>query len=284
VRLGLTRSHSLRRACDYSLPDPTRPKPEEEITLLRARVDELEKLVERSITGNKAALTLSASGSVTEVNTQIQTSVSSSLFFLDERFFSHIYCSLQPVSAPVPNDIADVLKDEYEQPQGMEQLMSRYFDAVHGWMPIISKMRIKRVLDRSGQTNPADLAFLLCCMKLLLQIPQSGTLPEALPLYRTAKVFNLQLEIAGLQSILVIQGGLLIAVYELGHGIYPACYTTVAQCARQAISIGLHNQESPQNFQQWTDWEEQIRVWWFVVMLDRYVETFRQKEQVTETT
>jgi hypothetical protein len=69
-------------------------------------------------------------------------------------------------------------------------------------------------------------------MKLLLHTPKSDAVPEALPLYRIVKAFNLQLEIAGLQLLTVIQGGVLIAVYELGHGIYPVAYTTVAQCAR----------------------------------------------------
>jgi hypothetical protein len=182
----------------------------------------------------------------------------------------------------LPGDIANVLKDEIDQPQGMEQLVFRYFNALHGWMPIISKMRMKRVLDRSGDNIQADTAFLLCCMKLLLHTPTSGTLSESLPLYRTVKAFNLQLEIAGLQSLMVIQGGILIAVYELGHGIYPSSYTTVAQCARQAISLGIHNQKAPQLLQLWADWEEQIRLWWFVVMLDRYVKTFQQKDELTE--
>ena len=276
VRLGLIRSHSLRRVCNYSIPGPTRATPEEEITLLRARVDELEKLVDRSTTANQAWSTSPASSPSRGIYGPTQSRVFSSLFFLDERYFTHLHRSVQPVLLPMPNDIAHVLTDEYDQPRGVEQLVSRYFDAVHGWMPIISKMRMKRVLDRPVGNIQADTAFLLSCMKLLLHIPQRGSLPEDLPLYRTVKVVSLQLEIAGLQSLTVIQGGILIAVYELGHGIYPAAYTTVAQCARKAISLGVHNREAPQFLQPWPEWEEEIRVWWFVVMLDRYATAFQQ--------
>lgn len=267
--LDLTCSHSLRRACNYSIPGSTRATPEEEITLLRARVEELEKLVDRSITSRKAWSTSPASSPIHEIHGPIQSSVTSSLFFLDQMSFTHLHCSIQPVLVPVPDDLANVLKDEYDQPQGIKKLVARYFDAFHGWMPIISKMRMRRVLDRPAGNVPADTAFLLSCMKLLLHAPQSGSLPEDLPLYRSVKTVSLQLEIAGLQSLPVIQGGVLIAVYEMGHGIHPAAYTTVAQCARQAISLGVHNREAPQFLQPWADWEEEIRVWWFIVMLDR---------------
>jgi hypothetical protein len=211
---------------------------------------------------------------VGEINSPIGTSVFSKSFFLDEIFFTRLHYSVQPVLVPVPNDIAEALNAEYDQPRGVGQLVSRYFDAVHSWMPIISKMRMKRVLHRPGDNTQGDTAFLLACMKLLLHTPKSDTIPEGLPLYRIVKAFNLQLEIAGLQSLTVIQGAILIAVYELGHGIYPAAYTTVAQCARQAISLGIHKREAPLLLAQWADWEERIRVWWFVVMLDRYVKAF----------
>jgi Fungal specific transcription factor domain len=250
---------------------------------LRARVEELEKLVDRSITANtanKAWSTSPALSPIPEIHGPVRSNVSSSLFFLDERYFTHLHCNVQPVLLSVPNDIANVLKDEYDQPRGLEQLLSRYFDTVHGWMPMISKMRMKRVLDRSVGGIQADTAFLLACMKLLLHTPERGSLPEESSLYRIVKAASLQLEIAGLQSLMVIQGGILIAVYELGHGIYPAAYTTVAQFARQAISLGLHNREAPQFLQPWPEWEEEIRVWWLVVMLDRYAKTSPERKEL----
>ncbi|RDW74891.1 fungal specific transcription factor protein [Coleophoma cylindrospora] len=267
----------LRRPCTYLIPESHRPSQQDEITLLRARVEELEKLIDKSIAGNKSLVTSPSSSSPAhETNGSIGPNLSSSLFFLDQRYFAHLHCSVQPGLLPVPDDIADILKDECERSRGLEQLISRYFDAVHGWMPIISKARMKKVLNVPGDNINADTAFLLSCMKLLLHAPQSGSLPEALPLYRIIKAVALQLELAGLQSLMVIQGELLIAVYELGHGIYPAAYTTVAQCARQAISIGIHSREAPHFLQPWAEWEEEIRVWWFIVMLDRHVTVGRE--------
>jgi hypothetical protein len=254
--------------------DITRAKPEEEMTLLRARVEELEQLVERSIVTNTLWSGSSASSSTPEINGPAQSILLSSLFFLDHRSFIHLHYSGQPVSVPVTNDLINILRGEYDQPQGMQQLMSRYFDAVHRWMPILSKTRMRRLLDPLVGDVKADTAFLLSCVKLLLKIPKSGSLPEDLPIYRMVKAVSLQLEMAGIQSLDVVQGGIMIGVFELGHSIYPAAYTTVAQCARKAISIGLHNREEPQFLQPWADWEEEIRVWWFILMLDRYAKLF----------
>lgn len=253
----------MRRPCNYSLADSARPKAEEEIALLRSQVDELQKLVKRHIVGEKAE------SSLTPLTGHALRDISSSLFFLDQMYFTHFHYSLQPVSIPVPSDLRKALKDEFDQPLGVDQLVGQYFDTMHHWMPIISKLRMKRILQRSRDNMQADLAFLLSCMKLLLHAPEEGSLPEALSLYRVVKTCNLQLELAGVQSLMVIQGGVLIALYEIGHGIYPAGYTTVALCARQAISLGVHNPDSPKFLQHWSDWEEQIRVWWFIVMLDR---------------
>lgn len=276
VRLGLTLL-SLRRACNYSIPDPLRAKPKEEIAVLRARVEELEKLVDRSVTVDKISSASPASSPTRKINDPTQSSISSKLFFLDQRAFTHLHYSLQPVLFPVPSDLVVVLSDEYEKPQGMQLLTSRYFEAVHGWMPIISRTRINKMLDSPTGDAQADTAFLLSCMKLLLQRPLSGTLPENVSLYRIVKTTWSQLEIAGLQSLSVIQSGILIAIYEISHGVYPASYTTVAQCARQAISIGLHVREAPAFLQPWAEWEEEIRVWWFIVMLDRYVRAFQRR-------
>lgn len=263
---------SLRRLCDYSTTDSGQNDPHDEITRLRARVDELEQAV-RDRTDVLPTRKLSTPIAQTnKIKTQSlgTRSVSTSLFFLDQKFFTHLHWNVEPISMAVPDSIASILADDFHSALAVDQFVHQYFESLHGWMPVISKIRMKRVLSRTRNSIRADTAFLLSCMKLLLYIPKDGSNPETYHVYAAVKEFNLQLEIAGLHSLMAVQGGLLIAVYEIGHGIYPAAYTTVAQCARQGISLGIHNQEAPQYLQPWTDWEEQIRVWWFIVILDRY--------------
>jgi hypothetical protein len=269
-KMTLTRLHRLRRECDYSIPSSAQLNPEEEIVLLRARVGELEGLIDKALAGRRDEFSLPSSVRADQISSPAKSSLSSSLLFLDQKFFAHLGFSVETACPPMPVDIANALKDELDQQGAMELLVSRYFDAVHDWMPIISMMRMKRVISRSRKGIRADAAFLLASMKLLLHTPESGTRPEDTPLYRAVKAASLQLELSGLQPFMVVQGGLLIAVYELGHGIHQSAYMTVAHCARQAISLGVHDQEGPKFLQPWAEWEEQIRVWWFVLMLDRY--------------
>ncbi|PVH88931.1 hypothetical protein DL98DRAFT_622612 [Cadophora sp. DSE1049] len=266
----------LHRECTYLDPAP-RVTAEEEITLLRARVEQLEKLVDNSIftkvSSKPKTDNLSYIGG--ETSGKAASNLYSSLFFLDQRYFTHLHRKQEPLLLPTTRALAEILEPELGLPGGLCQLVSRYFDAVQGWMPVVSRMRMRRVLDRSIGEIKADTAFLLSCMKLVLQDPQSQNFEDQ-SLYKALKAEYLDLEQAGVQSLRLIQGGLMIAVYELGHGIYPAAYTTVGICARQAISLGINNQEIPQFLQPWPEWEEEIRVWWFVMMLDRHVTVGRE--------
>ena len=89
--------------------------------------------------------------------------------------------------------------------------------------------------------------------------------------YLSLKRQLLSLEQAGVLTITVLQAMILIAFYELGHGIYPAAFLTVGICARYAVALGLNN-----DIFLWdnTDssraaMEEKHRAWWAVVILER---------------
>ena len=138
-------------------------------------------------------------------------------------------------------------------------------------MPIISKIRLDRLTNRSRGGMRADGALLLLCMKLVQEVPQAQQTGTS-DLYATAKDFLNNLQMKDLLTLRVIQAGLLLSVYELGHAIFPSAFMTVAYCARSAVALGLHNRLAPQllgNPQTWADWEERHRMWWMIVILDR---------------
>lgn len=92
-------------------------------------------------------------------------------------------------------------------------------------------------------------------------------------LYASAKAFYELVESSRITSIRLLQAGILIAVYETGHAIYPAAYLTIGRCARVGHAIGLHDTAmipqlalEPRN---WDEMEERRRVWWAVYILDR---------------
>lgn len=151
--------------------------------------------------------------------------------------------------------------------------MSQYFQTIHKWIPIISQVRLTSLADLELGNRPrADFALLLLAMKLIQNVPGSSSNAVKDLLYICAKEFAASLEIAGVYTLLKLQANLLISVYEMGHGIFPAAYVSVGCCVTQAMVLGIHNREAPQILEQprtWIDWEERQRVWWLVVILER---------------
>jgi Fungal specific transcription factor domain len=148
----------------------------------------------------------------------------------------------------------------------VHRLKADYHRFIHPWMPIISR----RTSGKLGQPKTAAAALLLLCMKLALEMP--GLHARQSALYNMAKQFAFNLDVAGVFSVAKLQAKLLIVVYELGHARLPAAYLTIADCARQAIAMGLHDSNAPQLLQRprnWVDWEERRRVWSLVIILDR---------------
>lgn len=149
-----------------------------------------------------------------------------------------------------------------------------HFGGVHHWMPIISKVHLDRMLKLQSHDNPrADFALLLLSMQVLQRIPRDATDALNNAIYLAAKDFLYQLENSATQSLMKLQATILLAVYEIGHAIFPAAYITVGYCATQALALGLHDRRSPQLVdppKTWIEWEECTRVWWMIMFLDRY--------------
>lgn len=143
-----------------------------------------------------------------------------------------------------------------------------YFATAHSWMPIISKKRFyEKVLGKAELR--ADYALLILCMDMVKWTP-AGQNPRT-PSYCAAKHFFLDLEIAGFKTLRVLQAGILIALYEFGHAIYPSATVSIEACVRYGHDLGIdwsHSHSAKKPFA-WVDAEEQNRVWWAIVMLDR---------------
>lgn len=186
--------------------------------------------------------------------------------FLDHEIAQQLKYSATTLDFAIPEYISKFLGDQNQ----MDDLVSTYLGSIHKWMPIISRLKLTRM--RSAQPQLADQALLLLCMELLCHTPTSAR-ADTSPIYVAAKQFLSNLQTAGFLSLRTLQAGLLISVYEIGHAIYPAAYVSVGTCARQGVALGAHRHsasQTPQNTLKWIDWEEKQRVWWLVLILDRY--------------
>ncbi|CAJ0554671.1 Ff.00g131840.m01.CDS01 [Fusarium sp. VM40] len=128
----------------------------------------------------------------------------------------------------LPSYVSEQLGDEATQ----RAISSRYFQVTHNWLPIISKQRFFHRLDAPTETCPPDWKLLLLCMKLINWLPDASS-PQT-PLYRAAKRFFLEVQLSGVISLAVLQAAILIAFYEIGHGIFPFANISVGICANMS--------------------------------------------------
>lgn len=157
----------------------------------------------------------------------------------------------------------------------IRNIVKNYYMMYDSWLPIISRESLLQGLNVPVEDTNVDAALLYLCMRLIAE-----RLPEALQnpqtsFYLSVKEFFFLVESAGLLTIQLLQGGLLLAVYELGHAIFPAAYLTIGRCTKIGQAMNIHNTAgTPQMILSpatWSEVEERQRVWWATIVLDRYV-------------
>lgn len=150
---------------------------------------------------------------------------------------------------------------------GIHAITNSFFQMVHSWMPIVCKKSFSQLLVKRMMEERAELFLLVLSMKLCGSlVTQART-----DLYELVKQYSTSLERSGNISLMVLQAGVLIALYEMGHGLYPEAYFSVSQCARYGTALGIDksivsNGVASAN---WSNLEEACRVWWSILVLDR---------------
>lgn len=193
-----------------------------------------------------------------------------SLLFLDSPLFEYERLAVQTPSIRVPPGALASLGSSGE----LRALVERYFATTHLYFPIVSKIRLYQHLANPAHEPGADIALLFLAMKLASTPLPVGVAPQQAQVYTDVKSFFTYVEAQNGFSIQLIQAALLIALYELGHAVYPAAYLTIGHCARLGYAMGIHERGVPQMLarpQTWTEQEERRRVWWGVIVLDRFV-------------
>ncbi|KIW14442.1 hypothetical protein PV08_07226 [Exophiala spinifera] len=143
-------------------------------------------------------------------------------------------------------------------------MAAEYFDTIHCWMPVLSRRRLYGLLLNPLSLQEPENALLLLSMTLITSIPDRPG--NGSRLYHLTKEFYLAAQSTGCVTLQMVQAGILIALYELGHGIYPAAFLTIATSCRFGTMLGLDKLSAGDVTN--TDREENIRVWWAVLIVD----------------
>ncbi|KAL3452081.1 hypothetical protein BJX65DRAFT_303795 [Aspergillus insuetus] len=207
--------------------------------------------------------------------------------FLAPTLFREACLEISRLDLDIPDEIALHLGDR----QQMREMTAEFFQLTRSWMSIVSPRRhLAAVLNPLSPTR-RPTALLALCMKLCC-LPVSrrdggdgdrdgGAEAKAgrISLYRLIKRFYAEVESTEGLCLQVLQAAVLIAVFEIGDAVYPAAYLTVGACARYGIAMGLDKvirdrmggDTTSTAAASWMDIEERRRVWWGVLILDRFL-------------
>ena len=200
----------------------------------------------------------------------------SAIYFTAPRIFRQARLELPRLYMPIPVDVASFVGDA----ASIRSIATTFFQTAHTWMPIIAKRDFFTRLLNPLARRQTELSLLALCMLLCSNSPDgNGDSGVKTDLYQIAKRYHFEVESTGALSVPVLQSAVLIAVYEVGHAIYPAAYLTIGACARLGIvlgidKLGLDLMGSSLGALTWIEIEERRRVWWAILLLDRLVHNF----------
>lgn len=162
----------------------------------------------------------------------------------------------------IPSQVLGILAANGKE---VTSVTSTYFRTIDVWLPIIAPSTCMKRLANVG-TEDVGLSCLLLCMYLATQAPSAGDFGMEVQstTYFQAKMLHTSLIAAGKSSRDIIQAGVLVSLYEQGHGMIEAAQLTIAVCTRMAtkVKLSLRTESNIQN-------TEFGRLWWGILILDR---------------
>jgi hypothetical protein len=165
--------------------------------------------------------------------------------------------------------------------EGIPSVAHAYFRTIDVWLPILTPTECTRRLETICADQDAEMACLLLCMYLVTQPPTAGqpslvtqspttgqtsSLEMQTTTYFQAKALHAAFTAAGHCALEIIQAGLLISLYEQGHGMIDAAQLSMATCIRLAIKMKLRLRTATE-----AQRTEFGRLWWGILILDRYM-------------
>ncbi|KAF4460228.1 ATP-dependent Clp protease proteolytic subunit [Fusarium albosuccineum] len=190
------------------------------------------------------------------------------VFFLDSALFHRSVNSLPDSTFTLDPDIQAFVGNVFED----KAFVSSYFTFTHPWIPFLSKkLFMERVLNPLAAPKSSSTLF-VAAMKLLATPPCNGDARK--PVYHMIKAALLRAEKSNVLHFRIFQVMIFVALYELGHAIYPAAYLTIGSCLRYGSAMGINNtvetRDHPES-QSHIEAEERRRTWWAAILLDRFM-------------
>ncbi|TVY23821.1 hypothetical protein LHYA1_G007573 [Lachnellula hyalina] len=160
-----------------------------------------------------------------------------------------------------------------------EDVFLSYCQAIEPWFPVVSVSRLRSRLPPTWDEAPLDFALLCLCILLITATPpsspeDSNNNSEFKSMYLYIKSNLASIEGLGVNSFLTVQSRILVTLFEVGHGFYPAAYISIGAIIRAADALEIRpwvdaSPSASQNEEEQR--EETTLIWCGILILDRYI-------------
>jgi hypothetical protein len=153
--------------------------------------------------------------------------------------------------------------------------VSAYHQAIEPWFPVISELGSR--VPVTWEETSLDIA-LLCLSILLFTTNPSITATNdhdasgLVDLYLQTKSSLAFAEGLGLNSVPIAHGRILLTLFEVSHGFYPAAYISIGATLRAVDALEVHPIEDAVKLYcsaEAITYEETVLIWCGILVLDR---------------
>lgn len=177
-------------------------------------------------------------------------------------------------SAVLPSHLKGAIAQKLEH-LTPEDTLSTYCRAIEPWFPIIPVSRLR--LPLTWDEAPLDVTLVCLAIILLTTAPPCSAGDDNGPsgfkaLYSFTKSSVASTESLGLNSFLIVQSRILVNLFEVAHGFYPAAYISIGATVRAADALEIHpgadlSPSLPSN--DGAKREDTVLTWCGILILDR---------------
>ncbi|KAF2799372.1 hypothetical protein K505DRAFT_265804 [Melanomma pulvis-pyrius CBS 109.77] len=159
-------------------------------------------------------------------------------------------------------------------------IISVYSRCIRPWFPFTSEFKLYNHLPPTWNDASVDftlLAFIILLFKASPQLSEGchSFNSDIMSMYLSSKSWLALLEGLGLNSIDLVNSRLLITLFEVVHGFYPAAYLSIAATVRAADALSIYkSQDASLNRSSdliGKEKDEVTELWAAIMIVDRYV-------------
>jgi len=202
---------------------------------------------------------------------------------VDTRMLHHclpLQWILVPENAFAPHNIKTAMIQKLSDVRPME-VVSIYSRTLNSWFGFSSAVRLCSELQTTWDDCQVDSTLLVSTILLFNTNPQSiegiySLHPDTMTLYLSCRSWIALLEGTGLNSINLVYSRLLMTLFEVVHGLYPAAYLSIAATVRAADALSVFDGNGvplslPLGPIGLKEEEEYREMWCGIFVLDRFV-------------